>query len=140
MHRCGRAGRKQVLSGEASQYPPTVYSFFNRELKAMADSVVELLKACNSSFIDPNLLALTSGAKNDSAKSSNGRRKRKRKGGTNNDDDAEDSSTKAGKAAVNGDDGDSDADNDQFAFLGKSRALKRASHVSDAEDSDDSDN
>lgn len=32
--------------------------------------------------------------------------------------------------------GDVDSDNDQFSFLGKS-ILKRAGHVSDAEDSDD---
>jgi ATP-dependent RNA helicase DDX5/DBP2 len=57
-HRCGRAGRKEVLSGEISQYPPTVYSFFTREFSAMAGSVVDLLKACHA-WIDPNLFALT---------------------------------------------------------------------------------
>ena len=58
MHRCGRAGRKQSLSGEVSLYPPTVFSFFPREFRAMADSTMELLKACNQ-WVDPNLLELT---------------------------------------------------------------------------------
>ena len=58
VHRCGRAGRKEALSGEISQYPPTVYSFFTREFSAMAGSVVDLLKACHA-WIDPNLFALT---------------------------------------------------------------------------------
>jgi len=44
------------------------------------------------------------------------------------------------EATAKGDKGDKDegdvSDDDQFAFLGRS-VLKRASHVSDAEDSDD---
>jgi len=123
VHRCGRAGRKQTLSGEASQYPPTVYSFFTKEFAAMADSVVELLKACTA-WVDPNLLALTSGNKQPSAERSNkSRRKRKRKNKSIDVGDAADKDEDAG------------SDNDQFSFLGKS-TLKRASHVSDAEDSD----
>eukprot|EP00571_Detonula_confervacea_P005098 CAMPEP_0172325280 /NCGR_PEP_ID=MMETSP1058-20130122/53575_1 /TAXON_ID=83371 /ORGANISM="Detonula confervacea, Strain CCMP 353" /LENGTH=658 /DNA_ID=CAMNT_0013041779 /DNA_START=138 /DNA_END=2110 /DNA_ORIENTATION=+ len=118
VHRCGRAGRKQALSGEISQYPPTVYSFYPREYVAMSDSVVELLKACNA-WVDPNLLALTKSAKS----SSKSGRKRKRK---NNSTDAEEKPDK---------DEGAESDNDPFSFLGRGSVLKRASNVSDAEDS-----
>lgn len=125
VHRCGRAGRKQLLSGEdVSSNPPIVYSFFTREFAAMADSLIELLRSCNAT-IDPNLLALSSNKNQDAAKST---KKRKRKpatksdepGNKDDDDDAEDKD---------------DSDKDEFPFLGKS-VLKRASHVSDPESSD----
>ena len=126
VHRCGRAGRRQSLSGEVSQYPPTVYSFFTREFKAMADSVIELLQACNA-WVDPNLLELSKEHKPDSK---SGKRKRKSK-----DKDKKDTKDSAAdnKKEINN---ESDDDNDQFAFLGRC-VLKRAD-VSDAsEDSDD---
>lgn len=95
----------------------------------MADSVVELLKACNA-WVDPNLLALTKEKKESSpsdktSKKSGSKRKRK----NDNNSTVEE---KAGK------DEDAESDNDQFSFLGQNALkLKRASHVSDAEDSDD---
>jgi hypothetical protein len=90
----------------------------------MASSVVQLLQSCNA-LVDPNLVALTKERKSPVENSTNNHTKnRKRKlnaagdmGGETNDDESE---------------------NDQFAFLGRS-VLKRASHVSDAEDSEDKD-
>jgi len=126
VHRCGRAGRKQSLSGEVSQYPPTVYSFFTREFKAMADSVIELLQACNA-WIDPNLLELSKEYK---PASKNGKRKRKSKDKGTRD-------TKVSAADDRKEENNvSEDDNDQFAFLG--RCLLKRADVSDAsEDSDD---
>ena len=121
IHRCGRAGRKEALKGETSEYPPTVYSFFTREYSAMAVSVVDLLKSCKA-WIDPNLIALIEENKD-------GKKKRKRR------DESTENATGAGE--IVGDD-DSDSDNNQFSFLGKI-VLKRALHVSDAGDSDDDD-
>jgi superfamily II DNA/RNA helicase len=126
VHRCGRAGRKGALNGEVSQYPPTVYSFFTREFSAMAGSVVDLLKTSHA-WVDPNLIALTEEIGSSSNRSNkDGRKKRKRE--TKSTDTA---GRMGGKT-----EGDVDSDNDQFSFLGKS-ILKRAGHVSDAEDSDD---
>ena len=124
VHRCGRAGRKECLSGEVSQYPPTVYSFFTRELSAMAGSVADLLKTSHA-WVDPNLIALTEEIESSSKRSNkDGRKKRKRE-------------NKSDTAGIMGEtEGDVDSDNDQFSFLGKS-ILKRADHVSDAKDSDD---
>eukprot|EP00985_Skeletonema_marinoi_P033060 scaffold40351_cov117-Skeletonema_marinoi.AAC.1 len=125
VHRCGRAGRKQLLSGEdVSSNPPIVYSFFTREFTAMADSVIELLRSCKAT-VDPNLLALSSSNKPDAAKSTK-RRKRK----------ANAMSEETENKAVEED--DESSDKDDFPFLGKS-VLKRASHVSDAEDDSESD-
>ena len=121
VHRCGRAGRKEALKGATSQYPPTVYSFFTREYSAIAVSVVDLLKSCKA-WIDPNLIALIEENKDE---------KKKRKRG----DESTENATGAGEKE--GDD-DSDSDNNQFSFLGKI-VLKRALHVSKAEDSDDDD-
>jgi hypothetical protein len=91
----------------------------------MASSVVELLKACSNAWVDPNLLALIDEKKSPGKMSANGdSKKRKRK------QNVEDS--------VGGTGHGDESDNDQFAFLGRS-VLKRASHVSDAEDSEDND-
>ena len=49
VHRCGRAGR----SGDAA----TIYSFFTRNLKAMAADLIQLLEA-NKAWVDPNLREL----------------------------------------------------------------------------------
>lgn len=123
VHRCGRAGRKQLLSGEdVSSNPPTVYSFFTREFAAMADSVIELLRSCKA-IVDPNLLALSSNNRPDTAKSTK-RRKRKAQAMAETENAVEED--------------DESSDKDEFPFLGKS-ALKRASHVSDAEDDSESD-
>ena len=125
VHRCGRAGRKEALHREVSQYPPTVYSFFTREFSAMAGSVVDLLKASHA-WVDPNLIALTEEIGSSSNRSNkDGRKKRKR------ESKLTDTAGRMGET-----EGGVDSDNDQFSFLGKS-ILKRAGHVSDAEDSDD---
>jgi superfamily II DNA/RNA helicase len=125
VHRCGRAGRKEALHGEVSQYPPTVYSFFTREFSAMAGSVVDLLKTSHA-WVDPNLIALTEEIGSSSNRSNkDGRKKRKR------ESKLTDTAGRMGET-----EGGVDSDNDQFSFLGKS-ILKRAGHVSDAEDSDD---
>jgi len=126
VHRSGRAGRKQPLSGEVSQYPPTVYSFFTREFKSMADSVIELLQACNA-WVDPNLLELSKEHKPKSGK-------RKRKSKDKDKKDTKESSSNDKKKEVNN---ESDDDNDQFAFLGRC-VLKRAD-VSDASENSDDD-
>ena len=91
----------------------------------MADSVIELLQACNA-WVDPNLLELSKEHKPDSK---SGKRKRKSK----DKKDTKESATNDKKKEINN---ESDDDNDQFAFLGRC-VLKRAD-VSDAsEDSDD---
>lgn len=113
------------MNGEVSQYPPTVYSFFTREFSAMASSVVDLLKTCRA-WVDPNLIALAEEVNTSAAhRLSRDGKKRKREN---------ESTDIGGKAGEDGD--DSDSDNDRFSFLGKS-VLKRAGHVSAAEDSDD---
>ena len=126
VHRCGRAGRKQLLSGETSENPPTVFSFFPREFSPMADSVIELLTICKA-WVDPNLLALSS------TKSTNvsGKKRRRKK-----------NSSTAEVAAVpkprSSNEDQCESDNDPFSFLNANKiVLKRASHVSDADDSDD---
>ncbi|KAL9189480.1 hypothetical protein ACHAXT_009155 [Thalassiosira profunda] len=138
VHRCGRAGRKpSALSG--TQHPPTVYSFFTREMAAMADSVVELLRKCNA-WIDPNLLALTKEEKGLSEKSSNKSGRKRKRGKKESSKDAEKKKAGAEKKRA-GAEGNVESDDDEadpFAFLGKS-ALKRASHVSDAEEDSDDD-
>jgi len=93
----------------------------------MADSVIELLQACNA-WVDPNLLELS---KEHKPASKSGKRKRKSKDKDNRD--TKESATNDKKKEVNN---EYDDDNDQFAFLGRC-VLKRAD-VSDAsEDSDD---
>lgn len=90
----------------------------------MATSVIELLKACNA-WVDPNLLALIEETKvpaRSMARNHSDEKKRKH--------NVADKVDKTGNAQ----DVD-DADDDQFAYLGRS-VLKRASHVSDAEDSE----
>ena len=127
IHRCGRAGRNQLLSGKASQHPPTVFSFFTRELAPMAKSVIELLKICKAP-VDPNLIAL-SDQSNSSAKNTNISGKKRK-------------SKKISSAVKNKNSGvEFESDDEQFSFLRGDRViLKRAAHVSDAEDSDDGSN
>lgn len=128
MHRCGRAGRTFAKSeAVAASSPPTVYSFFTREFAPMADSVIELLRMCNSQ-VDPNLIALSS-EKVAAGTETNSRKRRKRK------DNAHDTTTSTGETKhLDGADVDH-SDDDQFASLGNKIVLKRALHVSDAEDS-----
>jgi hypothetical protein len=127
VHRCGRAGRKDALNGEVSQNPPTVYSFFTREFSAMASSVLDLLKTCRA-WVDPNLIALVEDIKTSAHRlNRDGQKKRKR------EKESTDISGKTGET-----EDDVDSDNDRFSSLGKS-VLKRAGHVSAAEDSDDDD-
>ena len=125
------------MSGETSQYPPTVYSFFTREFSAMADSVIELLKACNA-WIDPNLLALSKErqqpAEGKSGSSSGRKKKRKSEEVTNSNKARRERKTDS-KVLQGGEDDASEDEEKQFAFLGKS-VLKRAD-VSEAEDSTD---
>ena len=104
----------------------------------MADSVIELLKACNA-WVDPNLLALSKENNPTSGKKSSSevqQKKRKREHNNANSNGGKER-RKAGKDSEDTVESDDD-DIDQFSFLGKS-VLKRASHVSDAEDDSDDD-
>ena len=138
VHRCGRAGRNKVTNeakgdyketGDGANLKATVYSFFHRELGAMAKDVVELLRSCNS-FVDTNLLSLIPTSKHgvegeESAMSRSKRRKRNKK---------------ESETDIQSPKNDHEIEFDQeFASLQPNRiVLKRASHVSDAEsDSDD---
>lgn len=87
----------------------------------MADSVIELLRICNA-HVDPNLIALSSKM----TKTNDKANKKQRKNGN----DTCTLNAEEQKAM--------ESDEDQFSNLGSIRiVLKRASHVSDAEDSDD---
>lgn len=134
VHRCGRSGRNKVTNEakgncketrDRANMKATVYSFFHRELGAMAKDVVELLRSCNS-FMDPNLLSLiptSNGEKGEeSALSRSKRRKRNKKESETDIQSPNDHEIEL-----------------EFASLQPNRiVLKRAIHVSDAEsDSDD---
>jgi ATP-dependent RNA helicase DDX5/DBP2 len=120
VHRCGRAGRSQVTgSTEPSNKATTVYSFFNREMEAMAKDVVALLRD-SKAWLDPNLLELA-------GEGEGGKRSKRKK----------DKATPVEKKAP-GEENEDDWDDGQFASLNPSRiVLKRASHVSDASEDDD---
>jgi ATP-dependent RNA helicase DDX5/DBP2 len=119
VHRCGRAGR----SGDAA----TIYSFFTRNLKAMAADLIQLLEA-NKAWVDPNLRELLL---------DNTTKKKK----TNQNKPAKPLKPKqlplkAKKETTNTDDV-TDEDED-FPELAANRiVLKRAGHVSDASSSSD---
>lgn len=136
VHRCGRAGRNQLFNSEAtSGTPPTVFSFFTREFSPMADSVIELLRICNA-HVDPNLLVLSSSAKKAVAGANtakNGcRDKEQKKRDTSECMSRVDNDNKSDQRV--------DSDEEQFSYLDSKRiVLKRASNVSDHEDSDDED-
>lgn len=85
----------------------------------MADSTIELLRHANQ-WVDPNLLALAGTDKTLQSSAQVGRKRKRRR-------------TKAGKEISA--EKDEEPDN-EFSFLGRI-ALKRASNVSDAEDSDE---
>lgn len=121
VHRCGRAGRNQGSTA-------TVYSFFTRELAPMAKDVLALLEF-SKAWIDPNLLELV-GTKGGSPK-----RKRGRQEQNAVEDDIE--AFGDGPDAID----DEDWDDGQFANLCANRiVLKRASHVSDASESESESN
>jgi superfamily II DNA/RNA helicase len=128
VHRCGRAGRTNNKPEAAASSPPTVYSFFTREFAPMADSVIELLKICKAQ-VDPNLLALSSEKAGDGKETKSNKRQKKQ------DKSQDDSSLKRTNP---GDHVHEDqSEDDQFSYLGSNKiVLKRALHVSDAEDSD----
>ncbi|KAL7476916.1 hypothetical protein ACHAW6_002746 [Cyclotella cf. meneghiniana] len=136
VHRCGRAGRNQLFNSEAtSETPPTVFSFFTREFSPMADSVIELLRICHA-HVDPNLLVLSSSAKKAVAGANtakNGSRdKEQKKRDTSECMSRVDNDNKSDQRV--------DSDEEQFSYLDSKRiVLKRASNVSDHEDSDDED-
>ena len=105
----------------------------------MAKDTIELLKSSNA-FIDPNLLALVakedrpSSTTNEPMSKSKRRRQRKEKQAKNNDLEANDAVGAKPTSNVEG----FDSDEEEFQSLQPNRiVLKRASHVSDAEDSDD---
>ena len=98
-----------------------MFSFFTREFSPMADSVIELLRICNA-HVDPNLIALSSKMTKMCGKPNKKQRK--------SDNDTHVLNAEGQQVM--------ESDEDQFSNLGSNRiVLKRASHVSDAEDSDD---
>lgn len=117
-----------MQSDDVGQNPPTIYSFFTREFAPMANTVIQLLQICKAQ-VDPNLIALANEKKPEAKSDEGSMRKRKREA------TAVDSAAEAEKAeAVAG----SEDDDNQFSCLSGNRiVLKRASHVSDAEDSED---
>lgn len=121
------------MSSEATAAtPPTIFSFFTREFAPMADSVIELLRICGAQ-VDPNLLALTS-TKTDTITDTNSNKQHQEKNDTFQVSVVDDS--KANGQMSNADMNNSD--DDQFSHLDSNKiVLKRALHVSDAEDSYD---
>lgn len=98
----------------------------------MADSVIELLRICGAQ-VDPNLLALTS-KKTDTITNTNSNKQHQEKNDTFRVSVVDDS--KANGQMSNADMNNSD--DDQFSHLDSNKiVLKRALHVSDAEDSYD---
>ena len=91
----------------------------------MADSVIELLRICNAQ-VDPNLLALSSQNASTNNRTSASKRKRSKM-------EKEDQAFTTKNLDV-----EDHSDEDQFSYLGNKKiVLKRASHISDTEDSDD---
>ena len=135
IHRCGRAGRS-YHNNNTTAPKPTVYSFFTRNLKAMAADLVQLLEY-NGAWVDPNLLALVNENSAGAEKT-----RTKEKTNVNHQDDATTRDDIAPTACVNlekEDEDDSDDDVDDFPHLSASRiVLKRASHVSDPSSSSSS--
>lgn len=122
VHRCGRAGRS-LAPADASKPKPTIYSFFTRNLQAMAPDLVRLLEV-NNAWVDPNLRALAQGE-------AGGKSTKKKK----KHDPKTDVELKAKDSDGEGD----DEPEDDFPELAPNRiVLKRASHVSDASSGDSS--
>jgi superfamily II DNA/RNA helicase len=165
VHRCGRAARNYDAAKSKNPGKPAacVYSFLTRELAPMAPDVLKLLQAGNA-WIDPNLVELADRAAADNQKhnESNGAKKKKDKPTKGKDQSTagekkavkvpevttEKKSAAPKKPTANTKKEDSgamectseDEDDDEFANLGGNRiVLKRAGHVSDAEESGDDD-
>jgi len=138
VHRCGRAGRSYTRGGSTpgttAPPKPTVYSFFTRNLKAMAADLVQLLQN-NNAWVDPNLLALVHEARDGESKektqTKTSNNKKKERSSQNSNDVKQSLDRKA-----NDEEDDDDNDVDEFPELSGNRiVLKRASHVSDASSS-----
>jgi ATP-dependent RNA helicase DDX5/DBP2 len=130
VHRCGRAGRTYNMANDNGNNPkPTVYSFFTRNLRAMAPDLVQLLES-NQAWVDPNLRALA----NETANGQTGQTRRK---------NGQKKDTAAEKADVENQSIDPEEESDHiddFPDLSATRiVLKRASHVSDASSSEEDD-
>jgi ATP-dependent RNA helicase DDX5/DBP2 len=153
IHRCGRAGRSNNTchagtSSETNEMKMVnetkdfvVHSFFTRNLHAMASDLVELLEA-NKAWVDPNLRALI---QESSAAAKSGKHAKSRIG------KSFPSNQKSKKATANPTMGtqkigsvsdsafEATSDEDEFAQLSATRiVLKRADHVSDASDDEES--
>jgi ATP-dependent RNA helicase DDX5/DBP2 len=132
VHRCGRAGRTYNMASNndnGNNPKPTVYSFFTRNLRAMAPDLVQLLES-NQAWVDPNLRALA----NETANGQTGQTRRK---------NGQKKDTAAEKADVENQSIDPEEESDHiddFPDLSATRiVLKRASHVSDASSSEEDD-
>lgn len=129
IHRCGRSGRDKEEA--------FVYSFFIREMHAMANDLVSLLHSTGA-WVDPNLRELVKDDDGNTDGEFSAKKKRRRSQkkkvieadpGPSEEKDKGERNTEA--------DSDDDWDDGQFANLDSNQiALKRATHVSDAEDSD----
>lgn len=123
IHRCGRAGR--------DGRPATIYSFFTRNLKALAADMVQLLEA-SQAWVDPNLRQLLGGPITTKTKTKSKPKPSKK--------------SELPKPSRDGRDGAGGIENalhsseeDEFPELLASRTvLKRASHVSEPSSSEDS--
>jgi len=163
VHRCGRAGRgKEGSNSEKKKISSAVYSFFTRNLKALAPDLLTILRE-NDEWIDPNLVDLVEGSglggaeksgkkknKNKNKEKENEKEKEKEKNETldektgGNIAQAHDEGNDNNRFDDNGDNDDNDDDDndddDEFKFLGKPKSvLERAENVSSASDSDDDD-
>ena len=161
IHRCGRAGRRTLhgssnngVSGNNNEDrtmeekdKATVYSFFTRNLKPMAADMVQLLEA-NNAWVDPNLRALVT--TDDQKKNNKTISKNESRGDQNRSEKkkiAKEEHRKAAKllsetksdsgSSLENYDDEEDIDDD-FKDLAPNRiVLKRATHVSDASESED---
>jgi len=130
VHRCGRAGRDKE--------PATVYGYFTRDLKGMAQDLHHLLKSTKA-WIDPNLLALIPGAAE--TKDNEERKKKRRRKNTKRQPELKEptsATATAGKRSKNNDvtKNGEEEEVDEFSHLSANRiVLKRASHVSEGDDS-----
>ena len=149
-HRCGRAGRSATTNERCSNQNDgalskpekyTVYSFFTRNLAALARDMVQLLERSNA-WVDPNLRQLIpSPKKYDGAAKQSKTNKRKANGVEKSDEKHKKAKSKAEKISskILEDDDQGDDDEDEGFLSGNRIVLKRASHVSDASSSDDDD-
>lgn len=115
IHRCGRAGR-------SNQKKATIYSFFTRNLQAMAPDLIQLLEA-NQAWVDNNLRALVGNGV------PNGKRSKRK----SRQEAVKKSDPLTPKEPLPEQQDSEGEDVDDFPELSAKRiVLKRASHVSDA--------